>query len=866
VRLVEVDVTVRDRDDRFIDTLTEDDFEVLEDGKPQQIQQLWVVNLPVDRLPNPPAAVATPLAVVGSAADVGRLYVLVLGGGSPERVRGIAGQFITEFLGPTDLMAIVHVSNRAATQGLTANRELLLDSVDRYRGGGGAEASLGMLKEVAVSLSASTGRRKTVLFIGQGFGMWSPPIHENTKMNWDLVESGVRAYKTERVFQDMVTTAKRNNVRIYPIDPAGYQGPGNLAMGDPGGDGAASLRILAADTGGIAIANTNNYRGNFPHIVRDNSAYYLLTYNSSAESDGHAHPITVRLRNRPDLSVRQGRQSFSAPTPDVKGRSVRLPRGLSAAARSVLTATAPAPLDGSPIELFTAVFQAPDFHGSILIGTHVPGTLLRLAPKDTIELSYVAVDRWGAVRAVERRPFTLNLSAQNRARVERTGLRLFGRLQLPRGQYQIRVAAHQANGITASAAADVEVPDYIGQPLTISDFVVASSQGQTLMTLEEDALLRGALPAQPTPERRFARGETLTVVAEICDSHWIVSQEVGVTMTVAAGDGRIVFRGEQVLTSANRGRFYLKGTLPLGPFAPGDYQLLVEAHTRKGIPANASQQMRFAVLDAEAPTTSGGTRAALDVPQFEFVSVRRSPTVSATPATGTAGTRAGLLVLPDGRFEARGQTLESLARVAFGFEDVARVQATAVWMSNDRFDVTASTDHRWTTPPTGTVPAELRSMLRALLEDRFALMARVEPRNADVTVLLLAKPDVLGPGLRRSGAACRGPFTDASPDEAPPRPRCPFTSASDRIQAEAVTIEEAARLVFQHPSFAWRVSTVDQTGLSGLFDLSFSIPQRGFTPERRMEELETQLGLRLRLTRMPLPTLIIERASRPKEN
>jgi uncharacterized protein (TIGR03435 family) len=864
VRLVEVDVTVRDKD-RFVDTLTTDDFEVLEDGKPQQIQQLWVVNLPVDRLPNPPAAVATPLAVVGSAADVGRLYVLVLGSGGLESVRGIARQFITEFLGPTDLMAIVHISNRAATQGLTASRELLLDSVDRYRGGGGPEASLEMLREVAVSLSASTGRRKAVLFTGHGVVMWSPQIESDTKMDWALVERGVRAYKMERVFQDMVTTAKRNNVRIYPIDPDGFQPGGSLRYGGGDGDRVASLRILAADTGGIAIANTNNYRGNFPHIVRDNSAYYLLTYNSSAESDGHAHPITVRLRNRPDLTVRQGRQSFSAPSPDVKGRSVRLPRSLSAAARAVLSASTP--VHDSGIELFTAVFQAPDFHGSILIGTHVPGTLLRLAPKDTIELSYVAVDRWGAVRAVERRPFTLNLSAQNRARVERTGLRLFGRLQLPRGQYQIRVAAHQANGTTASAAADVEVPDYIGQPLTISDFVVASSQGRTLMTLEEDALLRGALPAQPTPERRFSRGETLTVVAEICDSHWIVSQEVGVTMTVAAADGRIVFRGEQILTSANRGRFYLKGTLPLGPFVPGDYQLLVEAHTRKGIPANASQQMRFAVLDSEAPAVSGGTRAVLDVPQFEFVSVRRSPTVSATPAAGTAGTRAGLLVLPDGRFEARGQTLESLARVAFGFEDVARVSATAVWMSNDRFDITASTDHRWTTPPTGTtVPVELRSMLRALLEDRFALMARVEPRNADVTALLLAKPDVLGPGLRRSEAACRGPFTDAAPDEAPPRPRCPFMNASDRIQAEAVTIDEAARLVFQHPSFAWRVSTVDQTGLSGRFDLSFSIPQRGFTPERRIEELETQLGLRLRLTRMPLPTLIIERASRPKEN
>jgi hypothetical protein len=62
----------------------------------------------------------------------------------------------TEFLGPTDVMAVVHVANRAATQGLTANRERLLASVDRYRGGGSPDASLGMLKEVAVSDRSTT--------------------------------------------------------------------------------------------------------------------------------------------------------------------------------------------------------------------------------------------------------------------------------------------------------------------------------------------------------------------------------------------------------------------------------------------------------------------------------------------------------------------------------------------------------------------------------------------------------------------------------------------------------------------------------------------------------------------------------------
>jgi len=679
------------------------------------------------------------------------------------------------------------------------------------------------------------------------------------------VDQGVAALKLTRVFEDMEKVAKRNNVRIYPISPEGWGG-GSMVS-----DAVASLRILAFDTGGISIANTNNYRGNFPLIVRDNSAYYLLTYTSAADADGRPHPITVRLRNRPDLSLRQGRISVTTPTPDVKGRSVRLPRALSTEARGLLAASAP--VHGPAIELFTAVFQASNYNGSILVGTHVPGALLRLSPNDTIELSYVAIDRWGAVRAVERRAFALNLSEENRARVERTGLRLFGRLQVPRGQYQVRVVAHQPSGRTASATADVEVPDFMDQTLTVSDFVVASSQGQALTTLEQDALLRNALPAQPTPLRRFARGERLTVFAEIYDSHWILSQEVGVTLTVAADDGNVVYRGEQVLTTANKGRFYLTGTLSLGDtFLPGDYQLLVEAYTKKGMPANTSQQMRFAVREPDARLAPGGAvalNASAEVREFDFVSVRRSAPLPASPGAVTSGSGGELRVLPDGRFEARGQALASLARVAFGFDHVdpnRGVVQAADWMWTERFDITASAGRPWTTPPPGTtVPDELRTMLRAVLEERFALQARIVTKKVDVTGLRLVKSETLG--LRPSEAACRGPFTEASPDEAPPRPRCPFINARDRIQAEAVTMPDVARLISQHPAYAgWGFGAiVDQTGLRGLYDVLFSVP-RGGTKDRFTGELEAQLGLRLQETSMSLPTLIIERAKQPRED
>jgi VWFA-related protein len=583
IRVIEFDVVVNDGDGNSVPNLSSDDFEVLEDGTPREIVEVSELNLPVDRNGRPLQSPITSSAPVDvpQIGEVGRVYVMLLSSGDPERVRGLGRQFVEEFLGPTDLMAVLH-GNRAMTQGLTSRKELLLTAIDRFTGGSGGNA-FETLKEVAVNLNALSGRRKAILFIGTAPGMFS--------------------MQAERLYNDAIRTAVRNNVRIYPIDPRGMisraleqiaVGAPSPAFGDPGGMAA---RIMAADTGGIAIANTNNFGGNFRRIVRDNSAYYTIAFSSSAERDGDFHRVTVRVKDRPELRVR-ARSGYRATTPDVKGRSVKLPNGLSGNAREALQTSAPT--TGLPLEVFTAVFQAEKYEGSVLIGAHLPGDALTLATRDRIELSYIAIDRWGTVRAAERRAFTLTFTDAMRDRVRATGVRLFGRLQLPRGTYEIRVAAHQPNGGTGSAAAAVEVPDYTELPLSISDFVVASTHGRTLTTLEEDPVLRRALPAQPTVNRQFTRGETLTVFGEIYDSHWILSREIGVTQVLRSEDGRVISHQERALRTGNRGRFYYTGEVPLASLPPGTYRLSIEAYTRDGVPASASQQLEFQVREVSA--------------------------------------------------------------------------------------------------------------------------------------------------------------------------------------------------------------------------------------------------------------------------
>src|SRR6478736_6673174 len=50
VDYVDVDATVTDRQGNFVTGLTKNDFELLEDGKPQKVEMFSYVDLPVDRL------------------------------------------------------------------------------------------------------------------------------------------------------------------------------------------------------------------------------------------------------------------------------------------------------------------------------------------------------------------------------------------------------------------------------------------------------------------------------------------------------------------------------------------------------------------------------------------------------------------------------------------------------------------------------------------------------------------------------------------------------------------------------------------------------------------------------------------------
>src|SRR5690349_17413468 len=78
IKLIDIDVYVTDKDGHFVKDLKKEDFEIIEDGKPQDLQAFTFVDLPVPSA----SSISTPAPpepdVVTNTASAGRLYVIVL--------------------------------------------------------------------------------------------------------------------------------------------------------------------------------------------------------------------------------------------------------------------------------------------------------------------------------------------------------------------------------------------------------------------------------------------------------------------------------------------------------------------------------------------------------------------------------------------------------------------------------------------------------------------------------------------------------------------------------------------------------------------------------------------------------------------
>ena len=220
------------------------------------------------------------------------------------------------------------------------------------------QVSLSALKGLIIRLGGLSEGRKAILLISEGYTN-TLPVQMNDQIATcnggacgnqprprpDRVGAGTSPMEQRMAAQDffmqadmmsdlkmVIDLANRNNVAIYPVDPRGLA-PFEFDLSTAGQAAVSltnntkmldntmdTLRVLADETDGKAILNTNDMDRGLRQIVRDTSAYYLLGYTSAVQTDGKFHKINVRLK-RPGLQVR-ARPGYVAMTPAEAERSL----------------------------------------------------------------------------------------------------------------------------------------------------------------------------------------------------------------------------------------------------------------------------------------------------------------------------------------------------------------------------------------------------------------------------------------------------------------------------------------------------------------------------------------------------------------
>jgi uncharacterized protein (TIGR03435 family) len=265
-------------------------------------------------------------------------------------------------------------------------------------------------------------------------------------------------------------------------------------------------------------------------------------------------------------------------------------------------------------------------------------------------------------------------------------------------------------------------------------------------------------------------------------------------------------------------------------------------------------------------------------PVFDVVSVKHFKADAGRPVRGD------ISVLPGGRFSAPSATLRGLITAAYGLLDIQLVDPDRL-LSDNRFEIDGRTRADVTID-------DARAMVRALLAERFGLVAHRETRELPVYVLTMAREDRRpGPQLVPSGSECALP---KGPNGLPPPPPPPAGGPLvGRVLALNGSASRCGSLFFNStngghwslrettlPRVAERLiehlgrPVIDRTGLNGNFDVDLT-----YTPDNPvvdasnapnapslMTALREQLGLKLESSRAPVDVLVIDRAQQPTEN
>jgi VWFA-related protein len=336
VELVEVDAVVTDHKGNHVANLTASDFQVYEDGKLQTITHFsWEKDQPKASTGGTTAEAANAPQRALRREEIRRTVVFLVDDLHIQwdhmgNLTTVARKFSDEQVQPGDLVSVMstrssmgiyeqltsdHSQIEAALKRLVRHVGTFEDSDDLSTENTGNTAenlnsdlkamsntyflelnyklSMATLARAIEALQQMPGR-KAVAFFSEGLLL--PLRSTDERMQFRVAET----------VKKVTDLANQSGVAIYVINPSGLINDSNVGIKN------VVNTVLAKDTGGKAVSNTNDLSRALGQAMDDMTGYYVLGYQPDRKSDtGRTHKIKIKLL-RKDLSLRSSRTKTSA--------------------------------------------------------------------------------------------------------------------------------------------------------------------------------------------------------------------------------------------------------------------------------------------------------------------------------------------------------------------------------------------------------------------------------------------------------------------------------------------------------------------------------------------------------------------------